>query len=529
MNASKKLSHTRSITIAIGILAFSTGCNFSPSYTPKFLTPTDGEHLTAGTIYVSGKLVLSLTPDQQKQAEAEIAKGTKGDLSIFDPAGKTFINGQEVKKDGFGFEYFSFPLKPGANKITARYEGKFSSRETSITVYYDTSNLAAAFVGTPTSGTAPLLTSFDASASTGGIVSYAWAFGDGQTSTSANKIVGHTYVNAGSYSVTLTVRDSGGFTATTSHAVTVRQSPVASFTASPQTGVAPLLVTLDASASSYLHGTISSYSWNFGDGQSQVTTNKSVTHNYGTPGSYTAVLTVKDSDGDTSQVSKVISARALPIASFTTSPASGVAPLTVNLDASASIYLNGTIASYGWSFGDGQSLVTAGKTITHAYLLPGSYTASLTVTDSDGDSASFQRVILVRSLPTSSFTATPQSGFAPLSVVLDASSSSYAGGTITSYGWNFGDGQTSMTTAKSVTHIFTSAGSYTVVLTVKDSDGDSATSQSVITVNILLVSTVVPNLCARCAGLEMVSSFRYPQASHPDPGPAQLPGVGDSV
>ena len=115
-------------------LVLSSGCNFSPSYTPKFTTPTEGQHFKVATTSIAGTLTLSLTPDQQKQAEAEIAKGKGG---IFDPPGTTYLNGQAATKDGFGFTYDSFPLKPGANTITAKYVGTFSSRETSITVYYD--------------------------------------------------------------------------------------------------------------------------------------------------------------------------------------------------------------------------------------------------------------------------------------------------------------------------------------------------------------------------------------------------------
>ena len=214
-----KFTRNRLIVWAFGFLAFSTGCNFSPSYTPKFLTPTDGEHFTSATTYISGKLILSLTPDEQKRIDAEMAKGAKGDLSWLDPAGTTYVDDQATKKDGFGFEYFSFPLKPGANKITAKYVGTFSSRETSITVYYDVPPMAS-FTNIP--GAAPLSVQFDASKSStvdGTITNYLWDFGDNSTGT-GEKIL-HAFKKSGSYLVKLTVTNSAQLSASVTTTVTV--------------------------------------------------------------------------------------------------------------------------------------------------------------------------------------------------------------------------------------------------------------------------------------------------------------------
>ena len=75
------------------------------------------------------------------------------------------------------------------------------------------------------------------------------------------------------------------------------QSPNASFTAGPTTGNLPLLVYFDGSGSDDPDGTISFYSWNFGDGAtaSGITTS----HTYNSAGNYTATLTVTDDDGAT--------------------------------------------------------------------------------------------------------------------------------------------------------------------------------------------------------------------------------------
>jgi len=73
--------------------------------------------------------------------------------------------------------------------------------------------------------------------------------------------------------------------------------PVASFTCIPTSGEAPLSVSFDASASSDVDGSITSYAWTFGDAQngSGVTAN----HSYIESGIYTTQLTVTDDDGDT--------------------------------------------------------------------------------------------------------------------------------------------------------------------------------------------------------------------------------------
>jgi titin len=73
-----------------------------------------------------------------------------------------------------------------------------------------------------------------------------------------------------------------------------------------------------------------------------------------------------------------------PVAVATATPASGYAPLTVTLDGSGSHLFNpwdAPIVSWNWAFGDGTS--GSGSVVSHVYN-PGTYTATLTVTDSRG-------------------------------------------------------------------------------------------------------------------------------------------------
>ena len=80
-----------------------------------------------------------------------------------------------------------------------------------------------------------------------------------------------------------------------------------------------------------------------------------------------------------------------PTASFTADPAQGQAPLEVSFDASASEDPDGSIASYEWDFGDGET--ATGETVTHTYQDPGTYTATLTATDDEGRSDDAEQTI----------------------------------------------------------------------------------------------------------------------------------------
>ena len=75
--------------------------------------------------------------------------------------------------------------------------------------------------------------------------------------------------------------------------------PVASFTATPSTGPAPLTVTFDGSASSDPDGQPLTYEWTFGDGGTS-TTGPTVQHTYASAGSFTATLVVRDASGNAS-------------------------------------------------------------------------------------------------------------------------------------------------------------------------------------------------------------------------------------
>lgn len=168
----------------------------------------------------------------------------------------------------------------------------------------------AAFSADPASGSAPLPVAFNADASAdpdaGDVLTYSWNFGDGKTGSGST--VSHTFQNAGSFTVELTVTDSLGLTDTKTLIVAVEanQKPHAEFTSNRTRAFLPATFEFDAGASSDQDGTITSYNWDFGDGTTG--SGKAVSHVYNDEGSYTATLTVTDDKDATDSFSQAVSA-----------------------------------------------------------------------------------------------------------------------------------------------------------------------------------------------------------------------------
>jgi PKD repeat protein len=144
--------------------------------------------------------------------------------------------------------------------------------------------------------------------------------------------------------------------------------------ATPLTGSTPLTVNFSAASST---GSISSFSWDFGDGSTA--TGGTTSHAYSIAGTYTAQLTITDTNGQTSIASTTVTATdssttpaTPPTAVISSSTAMGAAPLTVNFNGSGSTAANNaTIATYSWSFGDGSS--ATGASIAHSFVTVGTY------------------------------------------------------------------------------------------------------------------------------------------------------------
>lgn len=169
-----------------------------------------------------------------------------------------------------------------------------------------------------------------------------------------------------------------------------------------------------------------------------------------------------------------------PVAEPSVEPISGQAPLLVSFDGSASRDPDGTITDYHWDFGDGTG--SGGAQISHTYQEPGIYIVTLTVTDDHGatDSIGMEVSVTSNSVPVAVIDAWPLSGYAPLTVNLNASGSSDGDGSIVSYSWDFGDN--SSQTGVQAEHIYNISGNHEVTLTVTDDSG--ATGSATVTVQV---------------------------------------------
>lgn len=249
-----------------------------------------------------------------------------------------------------------------------------------VLAHYQASDAAA--TQPPTAAFTPTVTertlAVDATASTAAatITKYAWDFGDGSTAEGATAT--HEYAADGRYLVKLTVTDKWNESTTLKQNVSVANAaPEAVF----EPEVDGLALKLDASASSD-DGGIASYQWDFGDGTTG--SGKTASHTYATAGTYPVTLTITDARGLTDSVTKsfVMQVNEAPVAAFTHS-SNG---LEVSVDASGSSDSDGSISTYQWDFGDGST--GEGRTASHSYSKPGTYSVKLTVTDNLSSKAS---------------------------------------------------------------------------------------------------------------------------------------------
>jgi len=332
---------------------------------------------------------------------------------------------------------------------------------------------------------------FDASGSfdlDGYIVSYFWDFGDGTAG--ATGVTGeYSYARRGIYTVTLTVTDDDGATASSNANKTARnRPPVADFTESAETVDTGEDIHFNATVSYDPDGDIVSYFWDFGDGNNA--TGVTATHSYVDNGTYIVTLAVTDDEGatDSANATKMVRNRP-PVARFIESSEKVLTGNTIIFNAGDSDDPDGTIASYSWNFGDETS--AKGVVVRHAYKDDGVYTVTLTVTDDDGATASTDATKTVSNRPpVASFTENATTVNTGEAIQFNASKSYDRDGSVVSYFWDFGDNTTEIYKGENLTaiatHSYAEAGNYTVTLTVTDDDGASSSRSAEKVVKALL-------------------------------------------
>ncbi|MFN8560605.1 MAG: PKD domain-containing protein [Anaerolineae bacterium] len=166
--------------------------------------------------------------------------------------------------------------------------------------------------------------------STGQILSYAWVFGDGSSSSEQNPA--HTYAAGGTYTVTLTVTGTNGASNTANQQVTVTAALHAEFSAQPSD--------LNVQFVDQSTGQIVAYQWDFGDGSGSNEQNP--LHGYNAGGTYTVTLTITGSNGGTNSISHQVTVAAAIQANFSAQP-NGLNVQFVDQS-------TGQIVAYQWDF-----------------------------------------------------------------------------------------------------------------------------------------------------------------------------------
>jgi PKD repeat protein len=163
-----------------------------------------------------------------------------------------------------------------------------------------------------------------------------------------------------------------------------------------------------------------------------------------------------------------------PVAAFAGTPTSGTVPLTVTFTDQST----NSPTSWSWTFGDGGT--STSQNPVHTYNATGTFTVTLTATNAAGSDAETKTNYIAVNpcvAPTASFTGSPTSGYAPLTVNFTDQSTNSP----TSWSWTFGDGGTS--TQKNPSHVYSNVGTYTVTMTATNSCGsDMATRTDYISV-----------------------------------------------
>lgn len=292
----------------------------------------------------------------------------------------------------------------------------------------------------------------------GNISSYEWAFGDGNNTTSTSPNITHAYANFGSYTAKIKAIDAGGCFATDSYNVVVQNPPI-SASISPANGCVPAAANFSASVNVPVGGSVTNYTWTFGDGTiPQNTVGNTIPHNYIDSGSYLPTLNITTNEGCSNSHNYPSIAFGIPPINHTAYPKKLVycgseTPIFV----AKATYAN----TYNWDYGDGV-LETVTDTVTlHKYLTLGTKIIRVTpfFNGCAGVPIVFQiDVVGVIASFTNSNTCTAKKTFSFINT---------SQGNQSFISWNFGDGSAIVSTPNA-THTYPASGAFFTLLTIVD-------------------------------------------------------------
>lgn len=330
----------------------------------------------------------------------------------------------------------------------------------------------------------------DSSLSSSGILSWAWDFGDGATSTEQNPT--HHYAQTGSYNTTLYVIGNDGCNSDTlTIPIDVYPNPIANF--SSLDGCLGYTTSF-SDQSTISSGSITNWDWDFGVTPTQNSSNQNPTYTYTNSGAYSTSLITTSNKGCKDTVVKTVNVNPFPVADFTVSNTTGCSPFCVDFINNSTISV-GNIAQWTWNLGNGASSTeeTPNNCYNNTTTAANSYPVELIVKSDKGCSDTLLKpnFITVYPQPKAQFTANP------LVVDLNNTEITFTNSSInaTSYSWDFDDGSATSNSVNA-THAFPSTGSgeYLVILTAKNSIGCMDTASVKITVTAPDPIYEVPNV-----------------------------------
>ncbi|MGB0431433.1 MAG: PKD domain-containing protein, partial [Bacteroidia bacterium] len=296
--------------------------------------------------------------------------------------------------------------------------------------------------------------------SCGTITGYQWDFGDGAAATTANPF--RVYTKAGTFDVRLIVVQQGGNRDTAIVKVTVSPKPKVNFFASNECANEQVQF---QNLSTISLGSISSFEWNFKDGNKATAQNPK--HNYNAHGQYDVSLIAISNKGCIDSSSKSIDIYEVPKVDFIANDVCFGASVDFKNGSSIS---TGSM-NYTWTFGDGFSSTQSNPTYT--YKKADNYTVKLTATSNNFCQESLSKALKVNEVPNIAYTVNDTCALDELNI---NNTTAIGSGTL-SYIWTFDNSNSSV--AKNPTYAIANSGTFDIKLKVLSNLGcsDSLTQQ----------------------------------------------------
>ncbi len=323
-----------------------------------------------------------------------------------------------------------------------------------------------------------------------------WSFGDGTFET--NKNPQHTYIAPGTYTVTLTIKDTLLHTGTITKFITIQQLPIINFSSLAPSCTNDSIKFTDLS--NPVNGSLQQWKWHFGDGSPAETYVLPADHNpkhvFPLPGTFSVTLSVTNSNSCENSISLPVVVPSSPIADFFFN---GKCEDQIVSFTDASLENGaGSIVGWNWDFDDPTSGINNFSNLNkpfHIFNAAGTYDVRLIITNFNGCHDSVIKQIVVNPHPLTDFTYSTSCLGEPITFTPDPGMSNIA-----SWQWDFGDGNTS--NSASTTHSYWAPSDYPVKLSVTDILGCKNESTHTVEINPLPIAQFSTNL-TYCAGGEV--------------------------